>query len=265
MVTIDEILNKCSVEELKFAAVENNLSATGKKDELISRLASSVPAKKALNGLSHKQLQLILGKYGLPKSGTKGEMISRLLSPKSLPKQKSVSAAERPKQAASKAEEKITAHKKGHDFEKQVAAWARRKYKGSTRVDLNAKGLVAVRPHNVDIHLEIIREGIFSSNTDDIWIECKFKGGNKSVKRTEILKLIHDAQDVYKYWQKSNDGIYYNRLMFASNVRFDEDALNYANEFDVLCVQYESGKFVFKNNPEDWLDEPYWLEQVKNA
>lgn len=263
MATIEEILNKCSVDELKFAAMENKLSANGKKDELVSRLALSVPAKKALNGISHKQLQLILGKYGLPKSGTKGEMISRLLSSKSLPKQKYIRAVERPERLASKAEGKVTAHKKGHDFEKQVAAWARRKFKGSTEVDKNAKGLVGVRPHNVDVKLQIIKKGLFSSDTDDIWIECKCKEEKNSVKRTEILKLIHDAQDVYKYAKSSNvNVIFYNGLMFVSNVRFDEDALNYANEFDVLCVQYESGKFVFKNNPEDWLGRPHWLEQV---
>lgn len=262
MATIEEILNKCSVEELKFAAVENNLSATGKKDELISRLASSMPAKKALNGLSHKQLQLILDKYGLPKSGTKGEMIGRLLSPARLPKQKSASAVERPERSASKDEGKVTAHKKGHDFEKQVAAWARRKFKGSTEVDKNAKGLVGVRPHNIDVKLQI-KKGRWSSDTDDIWIECKCKEEKSSVKRTEILKLIDAAQDVYKYAKSLNiDVIWYNGLMFASNVRFDEDALNYANEFDVLCVQYESGKFMFKNDPKDWLREPHWLEQV---
>ena len=258
MASIEEILNKCPVEELKFAAEENKLSASGKKDELVSRLASSVSAKKALNGISHKRLQLILGKYGLPKGGTKGEMINRLLSPKRLPKQKSASVSKGP--------EHVSSNKKGHDFEKQVAAWAKKKYKCDIWIDQNAKGLIATRPHNVDVQLRIRKEGWIFSGYDDIWIECKFKSGNSSVKRDEVIKLINAAQDVSRYADKvASPDLYCNGLMFASNVRFDEDAINYANKFDVLCVQYESGQFVFKNNPEDWPKEPYWLEQVRNA
>ena len=261
MATIEEILGKCSVEELRYAAEENKILGKGAKAELVSRLSSTVPPKKVLECVSNKELQAILGRYQLPTSGTKSELVKRVLSIAKPFKAKVVQQAKPPLTKALRAEAKETTHEKGQRFEDQVAAWARRKFKTDFAQSALARGAAVQRPHQVDIHVQK-KAGLFGG-ADDIWIECKHM--KSTVKRTHISKLVNDAKDVYEAFEKGGEKLYYNGLMFVSTSEFDIDALNYANEYDVLCVHFDGKAYKEQNSPKNWLGRPKWLEQVKYA
>lgn len=261
MASIEEILGKCSVEELRYAAEENKLPSKGTKAQLVSRLSSTVSPKKVLECVSNKELQAILGSYQFPTSGTKTELVKRVLSIAKASKAKVVQQAKPPPRKALQAEAKETTYEKGQRFEDQVAAWARRKFKTDFAKSELARGAAVQRPHQVDVHVQK-KVRLFGS-ADDIWIECKAIKG--SVKRTHISKLVDDAQDVYKAFQKGGEKFYYNGLMFVSTSKFDIDALNYANEYDVLCVHFDGKAYKEQNSPKNWLGRPKWLEQVKYA
>lgn len=262
-VKLEEILNKCSVEELQFALEENKLPSSGKKAELVSRLASSLPPKKIFNVMSNKQLQAVLVAYGLPKSGNSDELVKRIQSIIEAPKREAVRQAREPAGEAPAVTEKETAYGKGYKFEDQVAAWAKKKFKTDfARSDL-ARGSIAQRPHQVDVHVQIKHKGLFGGTTDDIWIECKTM--KQTVKRTDISKLVNDAQDVFKAFKKGGEKLYYNGVMFVSTSKFDIDALNYANEYDVWCIYFDGKAYKEQNNPKNWLGEPAWFEQARYA
>jgi len=256
---LEEILNKCLVEELRFSLEENKLPSSGNKAELVSRLALSLPPKKIFNVMSNTQLQAVLVAYGLPKSGNRNELVKRIHSVIEAPKREVVKQAKEPAGEAPAGKGKETAYGKGYKFEDQVAAWAKRKFKTDfARSDL-ARGSIAQRPHQVDVHVQK-QKGLLRQ-PDDIWIECKSM--KQSIKRTDISKLVNDAQDVYKAAHKGGEKLFYNGLMLVSTSKFDIDALNYANEYDVLCIHFDGKAYKEQNNPKNWLGEPKWLEQVK--
>lgn len=259
-VKLEEILNKCSVKELQFALKENKLLSSGNKAELVSRLASSLPPKKIFNAMSNKQLQAILGSYQLPKSGNKSELVTRVLSLVKRPKPESVRRAEA--LVKEEADTKKADYEKGRKFEDQVAAWARRKFKADFAKTDWAKGAVSPRGHQVDIHVQK-RKGPFGAFGHDIWIECK--DIKETVKKTHIDKLVSDAKDAYKAYEKGGEELYYDGLMLVSKSLFDIAALRYADEYDVWCIYFDGKTYREQNHPKNWLGEPAWLKQVKYA
>lgn len=260
-VKLEEILSKCLVEELQFSLEENKLPSSGKKAELVSRLASNLPPRKIFNVMSNKQLQSVLVAYGLPKSGNSDELVKRIQSIIEAPKREAMRQAREAVGQAPATKEKETAYGKGRKFEDQVAAWAKRQFKTDFAISDLARGSIAQRPHQVDVHVQIKHRGLFGGVTNDIWIECKKM--KSTVKRTDIYKLVNDAQDVYKAHEKGGEKLYYDGLMFVSTSKFDIDALNYANEYDVLCIYFDGKAYKEQNNPKNWLGEPAWLKQVK--
>jgi len=259
MVTVEEILGKCLVEELRIAAQENGVSDKGTKAQLVSRL-SSVPLKKTLACVSNKRVQAILAKYQRPTSGNWDELIRRVLSlvkpAKMQPAQQTGTKEE------ARSETKKVDYEKGAKFENRVAAWARRRLKGRHVATTKLfRGAAVQRPHQVDVHIQIPKKWALG-NTSDVWIECKDM--KASIKRQDINKLVGNAKDAYRASERGMECFYFNGLMFVSTSRFDSDALNIANEYDVLCVQYEEGKYQYKNNPKNWLGNPKWLQQARN-
>ena len=257
MATIEEIIGKCSVEELRFAAYDNMVSDKGTKAELVSRLSSSVSPKKVLESITNKQLQAILSKYQKPTSGNKDELVKRILPLIKTAKRGSVQRAKASVRTEIQAEGKKADYEKGRKFEDQVAAWARKRFKADFAKPAWVRGAVGVRPHQVDVHVRKKR-GLHDYN--DIWIECK--NVKETIKRTHIYKLVNDAQMVYKACDKGVEAFYFNGLMFVSTSKFDIDALNYANEYGVLCVYFDGKTYKQQNEPRNWLAKPRWLQQV---
>lgn len=263
MATIEEILGKCSVVELRDAADGNGVSRKGAKAELVSRLASSVPLKKALEYMSKDQIQEVLAKYERPRSGNKDELIGRVLAlvrapRKETQKQEAVRKVRQPVDERLPVQVKETTHSKGAKFEDQVARWARKRFGTEFAERCFARGNIGHYPHQVDVHVRIPRS---FGRTHDIWIECKDM--QSSVKRTDVSKLVGDAKQVYKAHAKGIEKFYFNGLMFVSTSSFDSDALQYANDDDVLCVQFDGRGYKEMNKPENWLGKPKWLREVE--
>jgi hypothetical protein len=149
-------------------------------------------------------------------------------------------------------------YEKGRRFEDQVMGWARRRFKSDFARPDWVRGAVGVRPHQVDVHVRKWKRG--GQDANDIWIECKNVKG--TIRRTHIYKLVNDAQMVYKAWKKHIEKFYFNGLMVVSTSKFDIDALNYANEYGVLCVYFDGKTYKQQNEPGNWLLRPRWLRQV---
>jgi len=260
MASLEEILDKCSVAELKIAAEENKLPISGTKAELISRLASSVSAKKTLESFSNKRLQAILGKYNLPKSGTKAEMIRRILPLTKATKQKPVEATKKPVRQAPRVEEKVTAYKKGHDFEKQFARYIKRFWKPTNVIICEKRnGLHVKIPYDVDVRVYMKGRGLFARDIN-VWFECKNQ--KATIRRLDISKLVDSARDVYEAYQSNREDIYFSRLGFVSTSKYSDDAIAYANQYDVNCIEYD-GKSYNEVNEVNWDDDPIWLKRLK--
>lgn len=258
MATIKEILEKCNLTELKSSARKNILSDKGSKGDLISRLISGASHDKILEGLSNKQLQSILKRYRQPIGGSKLELRTRILSLIEQPVQQLLGqAVQKDKDTTTN---KDSSYKKGHDFEKRVATWAKRRF-GAKSVKLNqlANGLTVARPYEIDVHVQYEGSGFFV-DTSDLWIECK--NIKSSIKRKEILDLVAKAADVFAACNKGRMGFYFDRLAIVSTSQFDHDALAYAKQNDVLCVHFDGQKFTPKTNP-DFEEDPSWLERLK--
>jgi hypothetical protein len=255
MATIEEILGKCSVEELRFAAHDNGVADKGRKAELVSRLSSGVPPSRVLNSITNEQLQTILAKYQKPTSGNKHELVKRILPLIKTAKRGSVHRAKASVKTQIQAKGKKADYEKGRGFEDQVAAWARRRFNADFAKPDWVRGAVGVRPHQVDVHVRKTKRGGHDCN--DIWIECKNVKG--TIKRTHIYKLVNDAQMVYKAWKKRVEDYYFDGLMVVSTSKFDIDARNYANEYGVLCVYFDGKTYKQQNEPGNWLRNPKWL------
>ena len=133
--------------------------------------------------------------------------------------------------------ESPTKHEKGAKFEEQVA-----------------------RPYQIDVHMWVKGKGLFA-NEADVWVECKWKE-KSSVKRTDVMKLVFCAQDVYRAADSGRNEIYYDGLILVSNQRFDYDALAYAEQEDVLCVRFDGKKYEMQNESKNWLGKPKWLKRL---
>ena len=247
---IQDLLNRLLLDDLKSIAHHNNLPDKGMKSELISViLGANLPPERILEFSKIVSLKRLLANEGLPRTGRKSELEKRLLSILEKPKLRSKGA---------------TAYYRGHGFEEQVASWARKHFKDANprvRTGVSANGLSVKRPYEIDVHMQTKGKGIFGRQAD-VWIECKWKE-KSSVKRTDIMKLVASAQDVYRAARAGREVLYYNGLILASNQRFDSDALNYANQEDVLCIRFD-GKKCEEQNPEaKWLGESAWLRRVE--
>jgi hypothetical protein len=75
--------------------------------------------------------------------------------------------------------------------------------------------------------------------------------------------LVIKAQDAFEYIIKFG-GFYYDALVMVSNQDFDINALNYANELDVLCLLFDKGQLIEKNAPMNWVGNPAWMKQKIN-
>lgn len=193
-------------------------------------------------------LKKILATESLSQSGNKYELENRILSV-----------------LRDSQKKELTAFDKGHGFEEQVASWLKKIFKDLSPVIKTqqlANGLSVKRPYEIDVCVQIKGKGIFGKQAD-VWVECKWKD-NPSVKRTDIMKLVSSAQDVYRLSQKNHEQIYYNGLIMVSNQNFDIDALNYADKSAVLCVCFNGKKFEEQNELKEWLGNPSWLRQVQD-
>lgn len=142
---------------------------------------------------------------------------------------------------------KETTHKKGHDFEKKVAKWAKRYFNADkVKTNILMNGLRVKRPYEIDVHVHRKR---FLSEAD-IWIECK--NISSSIKRTHIFKLKSSAEDVEDAYNADREDFYFDRLAFVSTSKFDVDALSYADDNDIACFHYDGKKYELKNQP-SWL------------
>lgn len=266
MASIEEILSKCSVQELRYAAEDNKILGKGTKADLVSRLSSTVPPKKVLECVSNKELQAILARYQLPTSGTKSELVKRVLSiVKPLKRQTAKQAKELAGQPTP-VSEKETAYSKGHRFEDEVAVWAKKAFKElspSVQTRMLVNGLSTKRPYEVDVYLHCKGRGLFAG-TGDIWIDCK-KKEKSSVKRGVIMELVVKAQDVYRAKKAGREDMCFNGLIVASNQIFDSDALRYATQEDVLCVRFDGKRCAEQNQPKNVMGSPAWLKQLKGS
>lgn len=142
---------------------------------------------------------------------------------------------------------KETAHKKGHDFEKKVAKWAKRYFNaGEVKTNILMNGLRVKRPYEIDVHVHRKR---FLSEAN-IWIECK--DISSSIKRTHIFKLKSSAEDIEDAYNVDREDFYFDRIAFVSTSKFDADALSYADDNDIACFHYDGKKYEPKNQP-SWL------------
>ena len=259
MATIEEILGKCSVVELRDAADGNGVSRKGAKAELVSRLASSVPLKKALEYMSKDQIQEVLAKYERPRSGNKDELIGRVLALVRAPRketQKLPTAT-----AKTKVEEATpeTSYQRGHDFEDAVAAWAKKEFIDlSPLVTIRDHVLAAdkKRPYEVDVRVHMRRKGLFAK-TGDMWIECKSRA-KSSIKYETIMNLIGKAQDVNRANKAGKEEACFFLLAVASNQPFEQDALRYATAQGVWCLRFQGRKCIEENEPKN-AKNPAWL------
>ena len=257
MATIEEIIGRCYVEELRFAARGNGVSDKGTRAELVSRLSSSVPPRRILGSLTNDKLQLILSKYQRPTSGNKSALVTRILPLIRTAKRVSVQRAKSSVKTQTQTKRKKADYEKGRGFEDQVALWAKKRFNTDFAKPDLVRGAVGVRPHQVDVHVRKTKRG---GDDHDIWIECKNLKG--TIKRTHISKLVNDAQMVYKAWKKRIERYYFDGLVFVSASKFDIDARNYANEYGVLCLYFDGKTYKQQNEPGNWLGKPRWLRQV---
>jgi hypothetical protein len=166
-------------------------------------------------------------------------------------------------QGRGKKSESPTKQQKGAQFEEQVARWLKRRFRDlklEVKVNQYANGLTVKRPYQIDVHMWAKGKGLFVKEAD-VWVECKWKE-KSSVKRTDVMKLVFCAQDVYRAHQSGKNEIYYNGLMLVSNQSFDYDALAYAEQEDVLCVRFDGQKYEPQNEYNNWVGKPQWLKRV---
>lgn len=136
---------------------------------------------------------------------------------------------------------KETAHKKGHDFEKKVAKWAK-EFFSADKVETNIlmNGNNVKRPYEIDVHVH--KAGLLTS--EDIWIECK--NIKSSIKRTHMFKLLSSANDIKDACEAGREKFYFDKLVFVSTSNFDVDALSYAAENNIACFHYDGENMELK-------------------
>ena len=142
--------------------------------------------------------------------------------------------------------------KKGHEFEKKVARWAKR-YFDADLVETNIlmNGLRVKRPYEIDVHV-YWESGLLFKEEHDLWIECKDM--KSSVKRTHIFKLIESAKDIEDACKEGREDFYFDHLAIATTSRFDQDALAYATDHEIACIVYDGKRFRIVNEDKiNWL------------
>jgi len=166
--------------------------------------------------------------------------------------------AKEPRRTESKAKKGVTSHKKGHDFERKLVTYLRRQLKPKdVRSNELVHGLSKMRPYEVDVHL-VVKRGWFGQG--DAWFECKDR--KSTIKSIDISHLVEKARDVYRASQEGKMDFYFDRLGFASTSKFDSDAIRVADQYDVLCIEYDGKSYNIVNNA-NWKEDPPWLEQLK--
>lgn len=136
---------------------------------------------------------------------------------------------------------KETAHKKGHDFEKKVANWAK-EFFSADKVETNIlmNGNEVKRPYEIDVHVH--KTGLLTS--DDILIECK--NIKSSIKRTHMFKLLSSANDIKDAYEAGREKFYFDKLVFVSTSNFDVDALSCAAANNIACFHYDGKNMELK-------------------
>jgi hypothetical protein len=137
-------------------------------------------------------------------------------------------------------EELKSGDNKGHKFEEVVERWARKAFDAKeTKRNILVNGQAKKRPYEIDVHVH--KGGLLGIGAKDYWIECKNKSA--TIKTTDVMTLIAKAKDVEKAYDENREKFYFSNLVIVSVSKFDSDALAYAKEHDVKCVQYENSKF----------------------
>ena len=134
---------------------------------------------------------------------------------------------------------------KGHDFEKQAAAWLVRQ---GFDVELNTlvRGRITKRAYEVDIHAtKEKRVMLINKKRYDLWVECK--NLKTPVKRNHINSLIRKAQDLRKGYQEKFEDWCADILVVFSKSGFDIDAIKIADEYSIYLVSVDK-KYNFIGN-----------------
>jgi len=130
--------------------------------------------------------------------------------------------------------------KKGGEFEKIVARWAKRKFQAEkTKTNELVSGRTSKRPYEIDVHLFI--SGGFWKNDSHMWIECKNR--KSSIKRNDMHHFRGKAEDIKDAFESDVEDFCFDELVYVSTSKFDGDALGYAKEYEIQCFQYIDGKF----------------------
>ncbi len=238
MAKLEEVLSKCSVEELRIAADSNKLPILGKKEELISKLVNQIAPKKIFAGISNKQLQKVLGSYSLPRSGNKDDMIEKILMLIKSPKQEIIRQEKKLAVKMSATTEKESTSEKGRKFEEKVAQWVKTKFKAKqVRTNQYFKGSIAVRPFQIDVV-------VWTEYPEVVWLECK--NVKRNIKRTDINKFIYSANDVKNglpLFSGKSSGGNWDKLIFVSTSSYDTDAIRFAKANNIHCYCFDGRRF----------------------
>lgn len=143
------------------------------------------------------------------------------------------------------------AYETGAELEKRVASWLKTQFGYECERRELARGLIAKRPYEVDIHA--LKKGFLGFGKKNIWVECK----PYKIKRTHVTKLVESARDVRDAVEKEIEEWYPDILMLVSNRGFDVDAIGMADKHGIYCVKAGRRTFEFggKRNRENFEDK----------
>lgn len=159
------------------------------------------------------------------------------MSKKIISKKKAIEKKVVEKTIIKKLPDKLEDFKKGHDFEKKVALWAKKFFEANeiyTNILIN--GFAVKRPYEVDVHV-IRKVGNILNRTDqDIWIECK--NLNSTIKRSHVQTLNGKMEDVENACDEGREDFYFDKGAIASTSEFDSDAIRTADDKEIACFYY---------------------------
>lgn len=129
---------------------------------------------------------------------------------------------------------------KGLKIENQVSIWLSQVFglKCKERDLVNGKNVK--KPYEVAVHA--IKKAWFSAT--HIWVECKVH----RIKRSNVSNFISSVKDVKECYNSGLSQWKPDILMMVSLKGYDVDALGWANNNNIFCVEAEPQNFKFIGN-----------------